>query len=129
MGKFLFMAGLLCVSALANAGSAGASAADWSHARPKIELQVKRMPAADTYAVTAVLTDLKSGQILSKPKLITHAGTPARIEVGAKDAPGAVLVNIDVTVAASGSTATYVSEIRDNNEVMSSQVLTIAVSD
>lgn len=66
MGKFLFMAGLLCVSALANAGSAGASVA---------------------------------------------------------------LVDIDVTVAASGSTATYVSEIRDNNEVMSSQVLTIAVSD
>lgn len=129
MNKILLIAGLLCVASLANAGgTVDVSKNDWRHVRPKIEVQVKRMATADTYVVTATLSDLKSGQVLSQPKLITHAGAPARIQVGEKGTPGSVLVDIDVTVAPSGSTATYVSEVRDNNEVVSSQVLTLAVS-
>lgn len=74
MGKFLFVAGLVCVSTLANAGGVGATTSDdWRHARPKIELQVQRTLAADTYAVKATISDLKSGKVLAEPKLIIHA--------------------------------------------------------
>jgi type II secretory pathway component HofQ len=127
MGKFLFAAGLLCLAALANAENTATN--DWRHARPKIEVQVKRTQTKDVYAVTAVISDLNSGKVLAQPKLITHAGAPARIEVGEKGAPGAVMVDVEVTVASSGSTAGYTSEIRDNDKVVSSQLLTLAVSD
>lgn len=130
MGKFLFVASLLSVSALANAGSAGSTSADaWRLARPRIEVQIKRMPTPDTYVVKATISDLKSGKVLAEPKLITHANTPARIEVGEKGVPGSIAVDIDVMVASSGATAVYTSEIRDNDQVISTQVLTLAVSD
>lgn len=127
MGKFLFAASLLCLCSLANAENASTN--DWSHAKPKIEVQVKRMQAKDAYVVTAAISDINSGKMLAQPKLITHAGTPARIEVGEKGAPGAITVDVEVTVASSGATASYASEIRDNDKMVSSQLLTLAVSD
>ncbi|TBR40416.1 MULTISPECIES: hypothetical protein [Dyella] len=129
MNRITLVAVLLALSSVASAKPAGdISATDWNNARPKVELRVSRGTTSDTYAVEATISDLRSGKVLAHPKVITRAGVPAKIQAGAKGAAGLISVEATVTVAPSGATATYASEIKDNDAVVSSQGATLAVS-
>jgi hypothetical protein len=105
-----------------------ATVGDWHNARPKIEVQVRRANAADRFVILATISDLKTGKTLAQPKLETRAAIPARIEVGAKGEPGLISVDATVTVSPSGTTASYTSEVHDNDQVISSQTATLAIS-
>jgi hypothetical protein len=127
--KKLFALALLALSFSAVADSAAPTSPDaWVGARPNIQIAVTRGATPDTYTVNAVVSDLRTGNVLAKPVVITRAGTPARAEIGGVGAKGMVSVAFTITVDASGKTATYSSEVRDNAEVVASQSATLAVT-
>jgi hypothetical protein len=128
--KKLFAVSTLALSFSAFADSADRiSPADWLDAHPSVQVSVIRGDAPDTFKVNAVVSDTRTGKVLATPLLITRAGTPARAQIGADGTKGMVSVTFTVTVDASGKTAAYSSEIRDNSEVVASQSATLAVTE
>lgn len=103
------------------------SADAWIGARPSVEVSVHPGPDADTYRVNAVVTDLRSGQVLSIPMMLVAAGAPAKAEIGAVGIQGATQLAFSVTVAADGESAAYSAEVRSNGEVISAQHATLLV--
>lgn len=124
---------LLAISLLAAVASASAAPGPtppgnaWVGARPAVQVSVASA-GTDTYRVQATVRDLRNGNILSEPKLVTRAGVPAKAEVGADGAPGDMLVAFTVTVAPDGQSASYTSELRSNGEVLASAEATLAVA-
>lgn len=82
----------------------------------------------DTYELSASISDLRTGQVLSEPKLIATPGKPAQVQVGATGAEGMISVEFTVTIADSGDTATYSSQVKDNGVAISSQSFTLVVA-
>lgn len=129
MRRVLLVIGLtLFASAALADASRVETTGDWRNARPKVEIQVRRASDADMFVILATISDLKTGKTLAQPKLKTRAGVPARIEVGAKGEPGLISVDATVTVSPSGTSALYSSDIHDNDQVISSQTATLAIS-
>src|SRR5689334_5622774 len=121
MKKLCVLVPLALSSAALAAPTDTASADAWKGARPNVEISVAHAAAPDTYTVNAVVTDLRTGHVLAKPVMLTRAGMPARAEVGGVGVEGMASVAFTVTVDASGQTAAYSSEVRDNAEVVASQ--------
>lgn len=128
--KKLFAASLLTLSFSALADSAAPVAPDaWAGARPSVQITVAHGTTPDTYNINAVVSDLRTGNVLAEPVLVTRAGTPARAEIGGVGVKGMMSVAFTVTVDPSGQTAAYSSEVRDNAEVVASQNATLAVAE
>ena len=126
--KKLLALSLLTVASAAFAAPDTTPAADaWVGARPAVKVSVAKA-GADTYRVNATVRDLRNGNVLSEPVLVTKAGVPAKAEVGATGAVGNMLVAFTVTVAADGQSASYTSELRSNGEVLASEEATLAVT-
>lgn len=126
--KKLFAVALLTLPFSAFADSAAPSSSDaWHGARPDITVSVSPGDTPDTYRVSAVVTDLRSGTVLAEPVMAVRPGKAARAEIGGVGTEGLVSVAFAVTVDPSGDTATYTSEVRNNAEVISSQSATLAV--
>lgn len=125
----LFAIGILVISLAASAGTDQGvpSADDWLNARPDAQVRVSRGSAPGTYDVKATISDLRSGKVLAQPQLVARAGQPAVVDVSARGAEGMVSVRFTVTVAPSGDTAAYTSEIRNDDVVVSAQSATLAV--
>jgi hypothetical protein len=124
----LMIACLLALSFPAFAETPAPAAADaWVGARPSVQITVAHGDALDSYEIHAVVSDLRTGDVLAKPVILTHAGAPAVAEIGGVGVEGMVSVVFTVTVDASGRTAAYSSEVRDNAEVIASQSATLAV--
>ena len=127
--KKLFAVALLALSFSALADSATPVAPDaWVGARPNVQITVSHGTAPDTYTINAIVSDLRTGNVLAKPVMVARAGSPARAEVGGVGVKGMVSVAFTVTVDPSGQTAAYSSEVRDNAEVVASQSATLAVA-
>ena len=127
--KKLFAVALFALSFSALAASADPVAPDaWMGARPSVQITVVHGTAPDTYIINAVVSDLRTGNVLAKPVMVTRAGTPARAEIGGVGVKGMVSVAFTVTVDPSGQTAAYSSEVRDNAEVVASQSATLAIA-
>lgn len=118
---------VLALLSLTFAASAAPDAAAWTNARPNVKISVAAA-GAETYKVSAVVTDLRNSRILSEPRLVTKAGMSAKAEIGAKGQPGATLVSFTVTVAPNGRTAAYSSEISANGQVIAAQQATLVVT-
>ena len=118
---------LFAVVAAANAApSANPTGDAWVGARPAVKVNVS--PAgADTFRVSATIRDLRNGNVLSEPVLVTKAGMPAKAEVGTTGTPGATVIAFTVTVAPDGNSAGYRSEIRSNGEVLAAEEATLVV--
>ena len=99
----------------------------WIGARPALKVSVAA-EASDTVRVNATVRDLRNGKLLSEPVLVVKAGAPARVELGTTGHPAAVLVGFTITVAANGESASYMSEISSNDEVIATQEATLVVS-
>ena len=114
--RTLFAASLLALSlhAFADSPAPAVSPDAWQGAHPSLEINVTRGAEPDTYSIKAVVTDLRNDTILSRPELLTRAGSPARFELGGVGIDGAISLKLEVTVDPDGQTATYASEIRDN---------------
>ena len=123
----LLLVALLSSSALAS-GTAPSAASTWLNAQPVLQLKVKPATAAGTYSVNAVITDRATGKVLERPSLIINAGTWGRAEVGAKGAPGMVLVSLSVSVEPSGRGAAYFAEFRREGGHTDTQSGTLLVS-
>ncbi len=127
--KKLFAVALLALSFSALADSATPVAPDaWVGARPNVQITVSHGTAPDTYTINAIVSDLRTGNVLAKPVMVARAGSPARAEIGGVGVKGMVSVAFTVTVDPSGQTAAYSSEVRDNAEVVASQSATLAVA-
>ncbi|MCI0351490.1 MAG: hypothetical protein L0Z53_18870 [Acidobacteriales bacterium] len=127
--KKLFAVALLTLSFSAHADSAAPVAPDaWMGARPNVQITVSHGTTPDTYTINAVVSDLRTGNVLAKLVMVARAGSPARAEIGGVGVKGMVSVAFTVTVDSSGQTAAYSSEVRDNAEVVASQSATLAVA-
>ena len=119
---------LFAVVATANAAPSATPPGDaWIGARPAVKVTVSP-DGADTFRVSATVRDLRNGNVLSEPVLITKAGMPAKAEVGTTGAPGATVVAFTVTVAPDGKSAVYSSEVRSNGEVLAAEEATLVVN-
>lgn len=124
----LLATALLALAPLAFAGTATPPVqADWLQAHPNVQVVVTPGAATGTYSVEAIVMDLRSGKVLAEPRLTVQAGEPARAQVGAIGDDGLMSVTFTVTVNEDGRSAAYTSEIRDNNEVISSHSAMLAV--
>ena len=127
--KNLITVALLCMSSVVVANPSAPAQADlWTNPRPDVQVSVVRGKAMDTYELSASISDLRTGQVLSEPKLIATPGKPAQVQVGATGAEGMISVEFTVTIADSGDTATYSSQVKDNGLAISSQSFTLAVA-
>lgn len=127
--KNLIAIALLTVSSVAIASSNAPVSPDaWTNAQPNVQVAVSHGTTADTYNVSATISDLRTGQVLAEPKLITSAGKPAQVQAGATGIAGMITVEFTVTVADSGDVAAYTSQVKDNGVVISSQSATLAVT-
>lgn len=127
--KTIFAVALLAVSVPAFAEGATTSSDAWQGARPDIAVSVSQGDTPDTYKVNAVVTDLRSGDVLSEPVMVAYAGKAARAEIGGIGTDGLMSIAFSVTVDHAGDTAAYSSEVRNNAEVVSSQSATLAVTE
>ena len=117
------------MSSVAAANSNAPVNADaWANAHPKVQVAVTRGTAADTYSVSATISDLRTGEVLAEPKLIASAGKRAQVQAGATGIAGMITVEFTVTVADAGDVAEYTSQVKDNGVVISSQSATLAVT-
>lgn len=84
---------------------------------------------AGQYVATAVVTDLRSGQVLAKPRLVFEKGSPAEVKSTfyPEGDESANTIVIDLAVDGSGSRATYSWHHERNGEVLSSQHITISL--
>ncbi len=127
--KKLSAAALLILSFSAFADSTTPVASDaWTGARPNVQITVSHGTAPDTYTINAIVSDLRTGNVLAKPVLVARAGSPARAEIGSVGSKGMISIAFTVTVDSSGQTAAYSTEFRDNAEVFASQSATLAVA-
>ena len=125
--KKLLAVCLFVVSAAANAAPTASAPGDaWIGARPAVKVTVSP-GSADTFRVSATVRDLRNGNVLSQPVLITRAGMPAKVEVGTTGSPGATIVAFTVTVAHDGKSAAYKSEIRSNGDVVAAEEATLVI--
>jgi hypothetical protein len=70
--KKLFAVALLALSFSAVADSAAPTSPDaWVGARPNVQIAVTRGATPDTYTVNAVVSDLRTGNVLAKPVVVT----------------------------------------------------------
>ena len=99
----------------------------WIGAPPVVKVSVAS-EGSNTFRVNATVRDLRNGNLLSEPSLLVKAGAPTRVELGTTGDPASVLVAFSVTVAANGEFASYVSDIRTNNEVLASEEALLVVS-
>ena len=130
MRKLLVVPALvLSFAAMADSSHPAPSNPDsWVGARPDVRVRVKPVRGTDTYLVSAVVTDTRDGRVLSGPTLTVKSGAPAKVEVGTTGAPNATSLTFSVVVAPDGKTASYRSEIRSNNEIISAQDAVLAVT-
>jgi hypothetical protein len=124
MLKFtILVATLMLTSTLVYAQAIGP--ADWKDARPSSSITVSPGGEPGVYVVRAKVTDLKTSKILATPELKTVAGTPATFELGIKDK---VIIKFVVTINETGQEASYISEVRRNGELESSQEASLSLA-
>ena len=127
---------LLIIPALALSFAAAADSShpaptnpdSWMDARPDVRVRVSPVRGSDTYLVSAVVTDTRDGRVLSGPNMTVKAGSPAKVEVGTTGTPGTTSLMFTVVVAPDGKTASYRSEVRSNDKVISAQDAVLAVT-
>jgi hypothetical protein len=126
----LFAVAAITLSQFASAAEPAAlpSHDAWLNVHPGISVDVHPAGKTNQYEINATITDLATGKVLTQPKLVINAGAPGIIQVGSTGLPGLVSVNLSVTVATDGATATYTSEIHSGTEVISSQKASISLS-
>ena len=127
MKKLVALCLFAAVAAANAAPSATAPGDAWIGARPAVRIAVSP-EGTDTFRVSATVQDLRNGNVLSEPVLITKAGMTAKAEVGTAGAPGATVVAFTVTVALDGKSAVYSSEVRSNGEVLAAEEATLVVN-
>jgi hypothetical protein len=113
---------LLAGPSIVNADAAPAS--DWIGARPGVTIRVAPAAESGAYQVEAEIKDLRSGAILSSPRLTILAGKAGLIHVGADDG---AMVKISVEVDPVGQHVTYSTEVLDHTVVQTSHSATIAL--
>ena len=129
--KKLLVIPVLALSFVAMADSshpAPSNPDSWLGARPDVRVRVKPVRGTETYVVSAVITDARNGSVLSGPSMTVKPGSPAKVEVGITGAPNATSLMFSVVVAPDGKTASYRSEVRNNDEVISAQEAVLAVT-
>lgn len=122
----LMLTVLMCFAFVVHADTSTADSLDvWKEAEPEVQVTVVPVAEPDSYKVNAVVTDLRTGTVLSRPELRVRAGTPARVEVGTEER---IKLIFNVTVDASGESATYSWELRDNDLVRASESSTLVIA-
>lgn len=86
-------------------------AARLKNPQPQVRVSVRPGAAANSFDVSAVITDRQTGNVLAEPKMSVKAGSWAQSEVGQIGVPGVASVALSVTVDPSGKHAAYSAEI------------------
>ena len=115
---------VLVLSASSTTSSAPASPGDWSDVRPSVEIDVAPTDQAGQFEVNATIKDLRSGNVLSEPKLLTMAGRAAVIHVGSETG---AMVKLSVLVDPAASTASYTAEVLQADEMVSSHSASVTL--
>ncbi len=108
---------------LAAANANSVADPDWEQARLDVKVAVSHGSTADTYNVSAIISDLRTGKVLSEPHLVVKGGQPAKVQVGTTDSS----FEFTVTVAAAGDTAVYTAAVKRDGAVVGAQSATLAV--
>ena len=89
-----------------------------------IEVDVKPAGTAGQYVASFVVTDLESGTVIAKPRLVVAANQPARIETG-----NASRWMLQINVMADGPTrkATYDATFTREGKLVSKQRVSVAL--
>jgi hypothetical protein len=87
-----------------------------------IEVDVKPEGKQGQFLVTSVVTDLESGTVIAKPRLVVGANKPARIETG-----NAAKWMLEINVMADGSSkkATYDASFTREGKLVSRQRVSV----
>jgi hypothetical protein len=91
-----------------------------------LEVHVTRDAAtAGMYVCEAVVTDLKSGAVLSRPRVQVRAGSSAEMTAGVQprsaDAQSAIELSISVSITTGGNVADYAVDYRRGGELYFTQ--------
>src|SRR5262249_17467530 len=88
-----------------------------------IEVDVKpEVGASGRFVVTSVVTDLESGTVIAKPRLIAAANKPARIETGNA---GKWMLEISVVADGASRKATYDASFTREGKLVSKQRVSV----
>lgn len=125
----LFIASLALLPLLAAGADRSHSTPEmWRNAQPQLSINVKHGAQPETFDVITVVTDHRTGSILSEPRMTIKAGSWARVQLGATGAPGDVSLSLAVTVDPSGENAAYFAKIHRHDAPTDSESGTIVVS-
>ncbi len=126
LSKWSLVAGFLLVALLAWGGSSAATGETESLARDLgVEVSFSPHPTmAEAFVCQVEITDLRSGELLSAPRITSRRGEEGVVRFGLANGEH---LNLTVGLDASGKVATYVSQILRGETVLSRQSVTFSL--